>query len=275
MNKVLNKIIPYRTVDLNGTTYYCLNCEQAVGQHTIACEECDSWYHYECVGLTHADVVKINKDIPYICDNFNENQLYGKERTDVTSQVDISVSLNVTDVVESQSQPNLARPLGTAIDKTSHDLDNELCILVNTALSSQPQKVSPSVVLSKVNTDSTILIEDTMEDLHATELKHLQTETDSNLLSQRMLHSQSTYNEKASNNRKKNEKLNTFSNIREKKKKRLLNSRRSNLLLITMNFYFSSKPQTTEPCLYGTKLPNAANECLQRFSVMDITASSA
>ena len=45
------------------------NCDKEAGQNTICCEGCDSWYHYDCLGLTPAEINKIDTDIPYMCDN--------------------------------------------------------------------------------------------------------------------------------------------------------------------------------------------------------------
>jgi hypothetical protein len=34
---------------------------------TIACEECDDWFHFECLGLTSKNIKKIEEEAPYIC----------------------------------------------------------------------------------------------------------------------------------------------------------------------------------------------------------------
>ena len=46
--------------------YFCPICDQAAELETIACEQCDEWYHYSCAGITEKDINKIGKDIPYI-----------------------------------------------------------------------------------------------------------------------------------------------------------------------------------------------------------------
>ena len=102
------------SVELNSTTFYCPNCDQVAGQNTIACEECELWYHYGCVGLSLADVVKINTDIPYICDNCNDNQVYGEKSTIASNQVE---DLNETVIVEPRPQSNITSSLGTYHEK--------------------------------------------------------------------------------------------------------------------------------------------------------------
>ena len=42
---------------------------------TIACEECDDWFHFECLGLTYKNIKKIEEEAPYICKAGIENQL--------------------------------------------------------------------------------------------------------------------------------------------------------------------------------------------------------
>ena len=57
--------------------YFCPVCDQAAELETIACEQCDEWYHYSCAGITGKDIDKIGDDIPYICDCCADNALYG------------------------------------------------------------------------------------------------------------------------------------------------------------------------------------------------------
>ena len=61
------------------------------------------------MGLSSADVVKINTGIPYNCDNCNDNQVYREKRAEASNQI---IDLNETNVVESCSQSNLASSLG-------------------------------------------------------------------------------------------------------------------------------------------------------------------
>lgn len=66
------------------------------------------------MGLFSADVVKINTDIPYICNNCNDNQVYGEESTVAPNQ---TADLNETDIAESRSQSNIASSQGTSNEK--------------------------------------------------------------------------------------------------------------------------------------------------------------
>ena len=54
----------------------CPVCQKHAEGDTIECEECDDWLHFECVGLTKAQVHKIDSDIPYICKQCIDDHLY-------------------------------------------------------------------------------------------------------------------------------------------------------------------------------------------------------
>jgi ribosomal protein L37AE/L43A len=56
--------------------YVCPICQQQANMNTIACEECDDWFHFECLGLTSKNIKKIEEEAPYICKECIENQLY-------------------------------------------------------------------------------------------------------------------------------------------------------------------------------------------------------
>ena len=54
-------------------------CQKPAEGDTI---ECEDWLlHFECVGLTKAQVHKINSDIPYICKQCIDDQLLDKIST--------------------------------------------------------------------------------------------------------------------------------------------------------------------------------------------------
>ena len=38
--------------------FLCPSCEEIADQQTICCETCDSWFHYNCVGIAVNDVEK-------------------------------------------------------------------------------------------------------------------------------------------------------------------------------------------------------------------------
>ena len=56
--------------------YACPICQQQANIDTIASEECDDCFHFECLGLTSKDIKKIEEDASYICKACIENQLY-------------------------------------------------------------------------------------------------------------------------------------------------------------------------------------------------------
>ena len=61
--------------------FLCPSCEEIADQQTICCETCDSWFHYNCVGITVNDVEKISSEVPFICDNCTENLIYDSNQT--------------------------------------------------------------------------------------------------------------------------------------------------------------------------------------------------
>jgi hypothetical protein len=46
--------------------YVCPICQQQANMDTIACEECDDWFHFECLGLTYKNIKKIEEEAPII-----------------------------------------------------------------------------------------------------------------------------------------------------------------------------------------------------------------
>ncbi|CAC5424940.1 unnamed protein product [Mytilus coruscus] len=53
----------------------CPNCEKAVQTEGIACDNCNNWYHYECVGLTEDNINSFQK-LEFPCDQRNDDLLY-------------------------------------------------------------------------------------------------------------------------------------------------------------------------------------------------------
>ena len=114
----------------------CPNCDKEAGQNTICCEECDSWYHYDCLGLTPAEINKIDTDIPYICDNCNDNLIYAQETHECSSKTDDKVNKDVNEpLIQNET---LKSPLGTCSENNKHskgisetviisDLEESIC----------------------------------------------------------------------------------------------------------------------------------------------------
>ena len=71
--------------DLNSTnsksvieeSAFCPYCDQEVTVEGIYCMECESWLHYECVNLNPETVTNAFRDTEYVCDQCNEDVLYG------------------------------------------------------------------------------------------------------------------------------------------------------------------------------------------------------
>ncbi|CAG2235289.1 CPS40 [Mytilus edulis] len=53
----------------------CPNCEQTVQTEGIACDSCNNWFHYKCVGLTE-DHINSYQQLEYHCDQCNDDLLY-------------------------------------------------------------------------------------------------------------------------------------------------------------------------------------------------------
>ncbi len=56
--------------------YSCPICDKPAGDDTIACEECDEWYHLVCVGLSSKNASEIHTETPFICNICNDTLLY-------------------------------------------------------------------------------------------------------------------------------------------------------------------------------------------------------
>ena len=47
------EILSIKYIDIDqDMQYVCPICQQQANMDTIACEECDDWFHFECLGLT-------------------------------------------------------------------------------------------------------------------------------------------------------------------------------------------------------------------------------
>ena len=60
--------------------FTCPVCELDAGSETIACEECNERFHFQCAGLSNEDVKKIRGNSSFICKCCNDNVLYGVQR---------------------------------------------------------------------------------------------------------------------------------------------------------------------------------------------------
>ncbi|CAC5422701.1 CXXC1 [Mytilus coruscus] len=60
----------------NEISYKCPIYREESEDNTIACDECNEWFHYTCLTLTEMEIRKIDPDIPYICDLCNDEALF-------------------------------------------------------------------------------------------------------------------------------------------------------------------------------------------------------
>ena len=114
---------------------FCPYCDQEVTVEGIYCIECESWLHYECVNLNPETVSNTFKDTEYVCDQCNEETLYGDSQlntqdpvsepgsNDVTSDRDTSPDSQATGVNKEWSIPSAMSDIGTS-QKTSHSNSN-------------------------------------------------------------------------------------------------------------------------------------------------------
>ena len=58
----------------------CPVCELEADSETIACEECNEWFHFQCAGLPNEDVKNIRGNSPLISKCCNDNVQYGIQR---------------------------------------------------------------------------------------------------------------------------------------------------------------------------------------------------
>ena len=74
--------------------YRCPICREEAQENTIACEECNEWYHYSCLKISQLEINKIDPNIPYICEICNKELLF-----------------TAPDANNEQSDQNLGKPL--------------------------------------------------------------------------------------------------------------------------------------------------------------------
>ncbi|CAC5410476.1 unnamed protein product [Mytilus coruscus] len=122
----------YQVDDLQQTeySYKCSICNDESGNNTIACDECNEWFHYDCLKLTEMEVRKTYSSIPYICELYNNKALF--RETITNSNIDI----------DQQSVSN--QPLSTYEKVQQHPLEieekkksNKLCQKTTSNLTSK------------------------------------------------------------------------------------------------------------------------------------------
>ena len=63
------------------------------------------WFHYSCIGLNNKDVAKIPKRSPFICNGYNDNELYidVREKDNDLSEMDSQIEMDIQDVTTEAS----------------------------------------------------------------------------------------------------------------------------------------------------------------------------
>ncbi|CAG2206309.1 unnamed protein product [Mytilus edulis] len=67
--------------------------------NNIGCEGCDELYHYNCVGLTRADINKLDPNSPFICVSCNENDLYDPNSDNTIHPIAASTEESSTPII--------------------------------------------------------------------------------------------------------------------------------------------------------------------------------
>ena len=68
----------------------CPICDEGAMSDVMQCEDCQMWFHYECIGIDKNRVEKIPESSPFICINCNNQQLYEDFGDKVAEQKDTS-----------------------------------------------------------------------------------------------------------------------------------------------------------------------------------------
>ena len=103
--------------------YVCPSCEQPAESDTIVCEECEEWFHFECIGLNNQSADLIQPDVPFICLFCNDNLLYVPKPEEQTEKSNNSE--NKSDSKTETSDPNISRnSINPYKQTTSHKKKN-------------------------------------------------------------------------------------------------------------------------------------------------------
>ena len=64
--------------------YNCPACDQVADNDTIACDECNEWFHFGCIGVDRSRINDIPDEIPFICLFCNDKSIV----QDISLQLD-------------------------------------------------------------------------------------------------------------------------------------------------------------------------------------------
>ncbi|CAC5363395.1 unnamed protein product [Mytilus coruscus] len=96
-------------------SYKCPISNEEAGNNTIACEECNEWFHYVCLKLTEMEVRKFDPSITYICELCNNEAIF---RETITNPDTDSQPLSTNKKVQQQ-------PIGIEEKKESKELGHK------------------------------------------------------------------------------------------------------------------------------------------------------
>ena len=66
---------PSDTAQTQSYIYNCPACDKVAGNNTIACEECNEWFHFGCIGVEQSKINEIPNDVPFICIFCNDRSI--------------------------------------------------------------------------------------------------------------------------------------------------------------------------------------------------------
>ena len=110
----------------------CPMCKEESQENTIACDECNEWFHYSCLKLSTMEVNKMDPDTPYICDLCSYELIY--ENKDKTSESTSYTQLPITTYSpvqnsERKSETNMAAQEQKNEDNISNENDNNTILI--------------------------------------------------------------------------------------------------------------------------------------------------
>ncbi|CAC5394869.1 unnamed protein product [Mytilus coruscus] len=114
--------------------------------NTIACESCDEWYYYTCVGLSKSEVNKLDPTLPFICWPCNEN-----ERYNTNNLYQKSTSQNNNNSQSFMIKQQSATLFQTLADSPILETQSQIIIHSGTTPEISPGKTASSVTTSAQN----------------------------------------------------------------------------------------------------------------------------
>ena len=96
---------------------FCPYCDQEVTVQGIFCVECESWLHYECVNLNPETVSNAFKDTEYVCNQCNEDTLYGNSQpgcNDIVHVEDSTINGQSRETINEWNTPSAKSASGTS-----------------------------------------------------------------------------------------------------------------------------------------------------------------